>query len=84
MRRGIPRGRIRGAQNRRSDRGDRRAVVKTGTNLIITRLAADKARKLKSKLPRLKYLPEPRIATVIIEPVKPIGHGAIMVISAGT
>ena len=59
-------------------------VVKTGTNLIITRLAADKARKLKGKLPRMKYLPEPRIATVIVEPVKPIGHGAIMVISAGT
>ncbi|HLI79398.1 MAG TPA: nickel pincer cofactor biosynthesis protein LarB, partial [Candidatus Binataceae bacterium] len=27
---------------------------------------------------------EPRIATVIVEPVKPIGHGSIMVISAGT
>jgi NCAIR mutase (PurE)-related protein len=59
-------------------------VVKTGTNLIVTRLAADKAHALKRKLPRMKYLPEPRIATVIVEPVKPIGHGAIMVISAGT
>jgi hypothetical protein len=59
-------------------------VVKTGTNLIITRLAADKARALKRKMPRIKYLPDPRVATVIVEPVKPIGHGAIMVISAGT
>jgi NCAIR mutase (PurE)-related protein len=59
-------------------------VVKTGTNLIITRLAADKARALKRKIPRLKYLPEPRIATVIIESTKPTGHGSIMVISAGT
>ena len=59
-------------------------VVKTGTNLIVTRLAANKARALKRKLPRMKYLPEPRIASVIVESVKPIGHGAIMVISAGT
>jgi NCAIR mutase (PurE)-related protein len=59
-------------------------VVKSGNNLIITRLAADKARALKRKLPRLKYLPDPRIATVIVEPTKPVGHGSIMVISAGT
>ena len=59
-------------------------VVKTGTNMIITRLAADKARALKRRIPRLKYLPEPRIATVIVEPPKPFGHGSIMVISAGT
>jgi pyridinium-3,5-biscarboxylic acid mononucleotide synthase len=59
-------------------------VTKTGTNLIITRLAADRARALKRKLPKLKYLPDPRIATIIVEPVKPRGHGVIMVISAGT
>ena len=59
-------------------------VVKSGNNLIITRLAADKARVLKRKIPRLKYLPDPRIATVIVEPTKPSGHGSIMVISAGT
>jgi pyridinium-3,5-biscarboxylic acid mononucleotide synthase len=59
-------------------------VVKTGTNLIITRLAADKARILKRRIPSLKYLPEPRIATLIVEPAKPSGHGSIMVISAGT
>src|ERR1700730_10789212 len=59
-------------------------VVKTGTTLIITRLAADRARALKRRIPRLKYLPEPRIATLIVEPVKLSGHGSIMVISAGT
>jgi NCAIR mutase (PurE)-related protein len=59
-------------------------VVKTGNNLIITRLAADKARALKRKMSRLKYLPDPRIATVMVEPTKPTGHGSIMVISAGT
>src|SRR5271167_3389888 len=35
-------------------------VVKTGANLIITRLAADKAHALKRKIPRLKYLADPR------------------------
>jgi len=59
-------------------------VVKSGTNLIITRLADDKARALKRKLPRLKYFPEARLATVIVEQAKPRGHGSIMVISAGT
>jgi pyridinium-3,5-biscarboxylic acid mononucleotide synthase len=59
-------------------------VVKTGTNLIITRLAAEKARVLKRRIPRLKYLPDPRIATLIVEPAKRWGHGSIMVISAGT
>jgi NCAIR mutase (PurE)-related protein len=59
-------------------------VVKSGTNLIITRLADDKARAVKRKLPRLKYFPEARLATVIVEQTKPRGHGSIMVISAGT
>ncbi len=59
-------------------------VVKSGGNLIITRLAADKARALKRRIPRLRYLPDPRIATIIVESVKPSGHGSIMVISAGT
>jgi len=59
-------------------------VVKSGANLIITRLAADKARALKRRIPRLKYLPDPRIATLIVEPAKRWGHGSIMVISAGT
>jgi pyridinium-3,5-biscarboxylic acid mononucleotide synthase len=59
-------------------------VVKSGTNLIVTRLTADKGRALKRKLTRVKYFPEARIATVIVEPAKPRGHGDIMVISAGT
>jgi pyridinium-3,5-biscarboxylic acid mononucleotide synthase len=59
-------------------------VVKSGNNLIITRLSADKARALKPRIPRLKYLAEPRIAMRIVEPATPIGHGSIMVISAGT
>ena len=60
------------------------SVVKTGANLIITRLSADKANILKRKIRKLEYLPDPRIATVIVEPVKPRGHGSVMVISAGT
>jgi pyridinium-3,5-biscarboxylic acid mononucleotide synthase len=61
-----------------------RRIVKNRTNLIITRLAADKARALKRKISQLKYLPAPRLATVVVEPARIVGHGSIMVISAGT
>ncbi len=59
-------------------------IAKSGANLIVTRLAADKARALKRKLRRLQYFPEARVATLLVEPVTPRGHGSIMVITAGT
>jgi len=84
MRRGVPE--VVFGENKTIDQiaGIGTRVVKTGANLIITRLSADKARVLKRRIPRLKYLPDPRIATMIVEPVKPVGHGSIMIISAGT
>ncbi|MGO9602675.1 MAG: nickel pincer cofactor biosynthesis protein LarB [Candidatus Binataceae bacterium] len=59
-------------------------VIGTGTNLIVTRLAADKARAIKTKLRRMVYHPEARIGAVIQQPVKAHGHGEVMVVSAGT
>jgi len=84
MRRGVPE--VVFGENKTIDQiaGIGTRVVKTGANLIITRLSADKARALKRRIPRLKYLPDTRIATMIVEPVKPVGHGSIMIISAGT
>jgi NCAIR mutase (PurE)-related protein len=61
-----------------------RRVLASGTNLIITRLAADKARVAKRKLRALVYHPDARIGVVVKERRKPSGQGIVTVLSAGT
>jgi pyridinium-3,5-biscarboxylic acid mononucleotide synthase len=61
------------------------SVVRAGgANLIITRLAPDKARALKRRLRRLNYHAEARLGEIVVERTPVRGHGAVMVISAGT
>ena len=55
-----------------------------GVNLLITRLASDKARLLKRKLRALDYRPEAQIGMIIREPPALSTHGTVMVLSAGT
>lgn len=59
-------------------------VIAAKTNLIVTRLDAKKAREVKRRLRRLEYHAEAQLGMVVTQPVKMRGHGAIMVISAGT
>jgi NCAIR mutase (PurE)-related protein len=59
-------------------------VIASGTNLIITRLDADKAAAVKRKIRALVYHRDARIGAVIQEPRKPTGQGNVMVLSAGT
>ncbi|MGB8683212.1 MAG: nickel pincer cofactor biosynthesis protein LarB [Candidatus Binatus sp.] len=59
-------------------------VIASGTNLIITRLDADKARLVKRKIRALEYRSDARIGMVVKERVKPSGQGVVMVLSAGT
>jgi NCAIR mutase (PurE)-related protein len=61
-----------------------RRMLASGTNLIITRLAEDKARILKRKIRALAYHRDPRIGVVVKERVKASGQGVVMVLSAGT
>ncbi len=61
-----------------------RRVLASGTNLIITRLAADKARIVKRKIRALVYHRDARIGVVVKERRKPSGRGIVMVLSAGT
>jgi NCAIR mutase (PurE)-related protein len=61
-----------------------RRVLASGTNLIITRLAADKARLVKRKIRALVYHADARLGTVVKEPRKTSGRGIVMVLSAGT
>jgi pyridinium-3,5-biscarboxylic acid mononucleotide synthase len=59
-------------------------VIASKTNLIITRLDADKARVVKRKIRALVYHSDARIGTVVKERVKASGHGVVMILSAGT
>jgi len=61
-----------------------RRVLASGTNLIITRLAADKARIVKRKIRALVYHRDARLGAVVKEHRKPSGRGIVMVLSAGT
>src|ERR1700722_8095144 len=61
-----------------------RRVIASGTNLIITRLSADKARIVKRKIRALVYHADARIGAVVKERVKASGQGVVMVLSAGT
>ena len=59
-------------------------MAATGVNLLITRLAPDKARLLKRKLRGLDYRPDAQIGMIIREPGERRTHGTVMVLSAGT
>jgi NCAIR mutase (PurE)-related protein len=61
-----------------------RRMAATGVNMIVTRLAPDKARALKRKLRRLEYHADAQIGLLISETPKPGGHGPIIVLCAGT
>ncbi len=59
-------------------------VIKSGTNLIVTRLSEDKASALRRKFPHARYYRDARLLAVIAKPAPVRGHGDVMVISAGT
>jgi NCAIR mutase (PurE)-related protein len=61
-----------------------RRMAAAGVNLIVTRLAPDKARLVKRKLRALDYRIDAQIGLLISLKPKPRGHGAVMVLSAGT
>ncbi|HLK86857.1 MAG TPA: nickel pincer cofactor biosynthesis protein LarB [Candidatus Binataceae bacterium] len=59
-------------------------VAAAGVNLVITRLDEPKARAVRRTLRALVYHPEARLGVVARRRRPPNGHGAVMVISAGT
>ncbi len=59
-------------------------VSEAGQNLIVTRLDPAKARVLSRKLKSFQYRAQARIGLVQNHPQPPIGHGTVMVLSAGT
>jgi NCAIR mutase (PurE)-related protein len=61
-----------------------RRMAATGVNMIVTRLAPDKARALKRKLRKLDYHANAQIGLLVSETPEPGGHGPIIVLCAGT
>lgn len=59
-------------------------VIAAGQNLIVTRLDPAKARALRRKLKSFDYRPDAQIGLIRTHHQAPAGHGAVMVISAGT
>jgi pyridinium-3,5-biscarboxylic acid mononucleotide synthase len=59
-------------------------MLAAGVNLLITRLAPEKARVLKRKLRALDYRPDARIGMIIRERPAVRSHGTVTVLSAGT
>jgi pyridinium-3,5-biscarboxylic acid mononucleotide synthase len=59
-------------------------VAAAGTNLIVTRLDAGKARELKRRLPAFRYHPDAQLGAIVRDKIGARGHGAIAVVSAGT
>jgi NCAIR mutase (PurE)-related protein len=61
-----------------------RRIIAGGSNLVVTRLAPAKARDLKRRLPQLRYHPDAQLGAIVTKKPRPLGHGVVMVITAGT
>ena len=59
-------------------------LVRTGQNVLITRLDAAKADVVKGRLAELKYAPAARTGTLEVTPIKPRDCGSVAVVTAGT
>jgi hypothetical protein len=59
-------------------------MAATGGNVIVTRLGADAAARLLAAVPGFEYHDTPRLAVRRARPVKLVGRGTVLVISAGT
>lgn len=60
------------------------AMAEKGTNILVTRLAADKVQEIVSAFPASTYHAEARCLTLEQRPVEQRGRGTILVVSAGT
>ena len=60
------------------------AMADKGSNILVTRLSADKALELQATFPAVSYHDEARCLTLEQRPVEVRGRGTILVLSAGT
>lgn len=60
------------------------AMAAKGSNILVTRLSAEKAQELSSLFPQSQYHEDARCLVLEQTTVKPDGRGTVLVISAGT
>jgi NCAIR mutase (PurE)-related protein len=59
-------------------------LARTGQNVLVTRLDADKAAEVTPHVPGLAYNERGRVATLEKGPIASLGDGVVVVVSAGT
>jgi pyridinium-3,5-biscarboxylic acid mononucleotide synthase len=59
-------------------------LKKQGQNILVTRLEEKKAKTIQRIFPKSRYYPRSRVLTSLTHPVRSIGKGTILVITAGT
>jgi pyridinium-3,5-biscarboxylic acid mononucleotide synthase len=64
--------------------GIARELARTGQNVLVTRLEAEKARETLAALPELRYVELARTATLEHVPIPPLGTRPVALVSAGT
>lgn len=64
--------------------GISRELARTGQNVLITRLDADKAREVCAAIPEVKHAELARAATLEQAPIEPLGRAPVALVSAGT
>jgi NCAIR mutase (PurE)-related protein len=64
--------------------GIAKELARTGQNVLVTRLDADKARDVCVALPQIAYLPLSRTATLEQTPIPKLGEHPVALVSAGT
>jgi NCAIR mutase (PurE)-related protein len=64
--------------------GIARELARTGQNVLVTRLDADKARESLAAMPELRYAELARTATLEHAPIAPLGTRPVALVSAGT
>ena len=64
--------------------GISRELARTGQNVLVTRLDAEKATRVIAAMPELQYKELARVATLEQTPIAPLGKSAVVLVSAGT
>ena len=59
-------------------------MVEQGENILVTRISPEKAKIVQDNFPEAEYHQRARIITLQLKPLKEIGRGKILVVSAGT